>query len=143
MTEKIEGLRELNNQLAAMGANASGKALRNALSSAALPVVKAAKANVPVGTTMHRTYKGRLVAPGFASRSIRRRSRLSRDKRSATVRIGVVPEAFYVVQFLEFGKSRIARQPWLSKAYNSTRSQVLSRFQSQLKRQIEKAARVK
>lgn len=147
---KIEGFKELSKQLSKMSAAVGGKALRSAAMSATLPAVKAARARAPVGNPPFesgkdpypvRTYKGRMRTPGFAKRNIARKSKLSRDKRRVTVSIGVRPEAFYAVQFIELGTSRIPRRTWLEPSFRRSRRQIDTRFKQQLKKNIDKATR--
>lgn len=140
-TQHVEGLADLSRQLEQLEDAARGKALRGAALSASLPTFRAAQAGIPKGKVPHKTYKGRLVAPGFASRNIRRVTRLSRDGGTASVLIGVRREAFYAVQFLERGTSKMAAQPWLVPAYNSTYRQVTNRLAVELEKRIKKAAK--
>ena len=150
-TKQITGYEQIRRQLRAMGAAAGGKALRSAAMTSTLPVVKRAKQLIPVGSPPYesgdpypvRTYKGRLRTPGFAQRNIARKSRLSRDKRFVKVMIGVRPEAFYAVNFIELGTSRIPKRPWLEPALRSSRSQIDQRFKARLKQLIDKAAKTK
>lgn len=148
----ISGFRELSGQLKRMGAANGGKALRNAAMRAMLPAQQAAKANAPVGSPPYsypdrapvdpyprRTYKGRLVTPGFASRSVRRKSLISADRRYVTVLLGVDQEAFYAVNFVELGTSRTPAQPWLEPSFRSSLPAVDTRFQRFLKANIDKA----
>ncbi len=149
-TYKIEGLKELSDQLSGLGANVGGKFLRSAAMSATLPVVKAARTGVPKGSIPHMTGRGkratkryntRLVAPGFASRSIARRSKLSRDKRTASVSIGVKGEAYYAVSFLELGTKHIPKRPWLTRALERNKGAVISRFIQTLRKKIDQEVR--
>ena len=139
MPERVEGLKDLSRKLAELGENAGGKALRNATAAAMRPVAKAAKKNAPVGTTWHTTYKGRRVPPGFLKQSVRMRSRISRDRKTARAVVGVKGEAFYGVQFVELGTSRQPRQPWLEPAFYQNKDTVLSKLKEKLKFQIDKA----
>lgn len=140
-TRQVQGLAALSKKLEELEGAARGKALRGAALSASLPTFRAAQAGIPVGKDAHRTYKGRLVAPGFARRNIRRVTRLSRGGGSVSVLIGVRREAFYAVQFLELGTSQMAKRPWLVPAYNATYRQVTQRFAEQLEKRIKKAAK--
>ena len=139
-TPPLKGFQELQKALKDLGAEAGGKDLRAALMQASLPAFKQARANAPVGEVPHRTYRGRLVAPGFGRRSVARKSRLSRDKSTATVMIGVKPEAYYMVAFVEIGTSKMPKQPWLEPALRSTQTEVVDRFKDRLRRRIEKRA---
>lgn len=149
---EIHGFRELSNQLKAMGDAAGGKALRAAAMSAMLPAVKEARAAAPVGNPPFedgkdpypvRTYTGGLRTPGFAKRNIARKSFISKDRRQVKVMLGVRPKAFYAVQFLELGTSRIPKRPWLEPAFRRSLPQVNARFKQNLKKLIDKAAKVK
>ena len=146
---QITGFKELSAQLTKMGEAVGGKALRSAAMTATLPVVKRAKANIPVGTPPYEsgdpypvtTNKGRLRTPGFAKRNIARKSILSRDKRFVGVMIGVKPEAFYAIQFIEFGTSKTPAQPWLAPALKASRAEIDARMKKRLKQLIDKAAK--
>lgn len=116
----LEGVAELTKQLDALGKLEDGKAIRRGVAAGGRVVVARAKALIPKGVDAHRTYKGRLVAPGFASRSIRSVTTLSKDKQKATAKVGVRAEAFYAVNFVELGTSKMQKQPWLRPAFQST-----------------------
>ena len=113
-TVHVKGLRELEKKLAKLGQQNAGKALRQAAMNATTPGLKAAKREAPIGKQMHRTYKGRLVAPGFLRRSIVRRS--SYRNGWARVIVGVRKEAFYGVLFVEEG-TKPHRIPKREKVY--------------------------
>jgi HK97 gp10 family phage protein len=137
--DNITGFRELSAQLSAMGASVGGKSLRSAAMSAALPVVRAIQAAAPEGDRMHRTYKGRLVSPGFLRRNIARKSFLSKDRTAAVVLIGPKSEAFYG-KFLEFGTSKIPRRPFIEPAFKASIPAINARLEERLKELIAKAA---
>lgn len=149
---KITGFKELTRQLNAMGDAAHGKALRSAAMGSMLPAVKAAKANAPVGNPPFesggdpypvKTYKGRLRTPGFAKRSITRKSKLRKDGKGVRVMLGVKPEAFYAINFIEFGTSKTPKKPWLEPAFRQSIPEVNERFRKRLKQLIDKAAKKK
>lgn len=129
-----------------------GKAVRGAVAKAILPAKRLAKAQAPVarppyvydGRTVdpypRKTYKGRRVTPGFASRSVVHSTRLSRDKATATARLGVRREAFYATQFVELGTSRIPKRPWLEPAFRASQAPMNNAFRRELKRRIDLAA---
>ena len=141
MAEQIKGLKELNKQLKQLGEAAGTKALRGAVGFALTPVVNLAKQNIPKGTEAHKTYKGRLVAPGFSSRNIFKKTRV--DKQTGTVKgsIGAKDEAFYAVNFVEIGTSKMAARPWLRPSFKIKRREMISRFGAKLKKGIEKAVK--
>lgn len=152
----ISGYRELSAQLTAMGAAAGGQALKSAAFASMKPAQEAAQsaapeANPPYGPYPSRstpidpypkkTYKGRLVAPGFAKRSVAIRAYLARTRDSVKVSLGVAREAFYAVQFLELGTSKIPKRPWLEPAFRGATAAVDARLQERLKALIDRAAR--
>ena len=137
------GFRELDAQLAslaqAVGPRRADRVLRSALRFAMTPSRKAAAAKAPIGTRMHKTYKGRLVAPGFLKRNIRVAvTRVKNGKASAL--LGPTKEAFYGTAFIERGvPSRgIPAAPWLVPAFEATKDAALKRFGEKLAQNIEK-----
>lgn len=141
MSEAVQGMAQLQKQLRDMGRMNNGEALLKAARAAAEPIVAKARELIPVGVDQHKTYKGRLVAPGFAKRSIRISARLNKEKTAAIASVGVEPEAFYAVQFVELGTSKMPAQPWLQPAYAATRDEQLALLTKQLKVFIERPNR--
>lgn len=105
--EDLKGYRELSQKLSAMGQRVGGKVLRSALMRSTTKVVREMRQAAPKGTKAHRTYKGRLVAPGFGARSIKRLSRIT--QKGAYILLGVKPEAWYLIQFYD---ERPGRTPY-------------------------------
>lgn len=103
----LQGYAELSRKFAALGKAVGGKALRSAMVKSTSKVLREMKAKAPVGNEAHRTYKKRLVAPGFGRQSIRRISKVRND--GVSIRFGVKREAFYMIQFLD---SRPGRTPY-------------------------------
>lgn len=134
-------LREINARLKKLSESTTGSILRVAANKGIQPAAKKARATIPKGKFAHKTYKGNTVAPGFASRSIRVQTRLSRDKQSALAQLGVLPEAFYATQFVELGTSRQRAQPWLVPSFESTVKEQQSSVAESLKKSLEKAAK--
>jgi len=130
----VQGLKELQAKLQDMESKTSQKALRSALMTSATPTVRKLRAVAPVGTRDHRTYKGRLVAPGFLRRSVGKESKLVRAKNStiAVVYIGVKKEAYYGVQFLDRGTKYIKAQPWFRSTFDENSSNIVSNFRAKL-----------
>lgn len=139
----LEGARELDAQLKELAQAARGRALRKAVGEAMQPAKQTALARIPKGVAMHRTYKGRLVAPGFASRNVAIATSLDRTKEKATARLGVVPEAFYALQFVERGTFKDKPQPWLVPSFEAARGAVETDLTDSLRALILKAARRK
>lgn len=142
MSGALQGVTQLMRQLEELGME-DGKALRASVRAGAAVVVKRAKQLIPEGADMHRTHKGRLVAPGFAKRSIRAVTKLSRDKQKASAAIGVRSEAFYATQFVELGTSRQPAAPWLRPAQEQTQQEQLQAVAGSLRKSIDKAAKKK
>lgn len=140
MATELIGVKELSAKLDKLSRKASGQILRKAANRAVKPVLEAARARIPVNKIeeLHKTYKGRSVAPGFAQRSIAAKVSLSRDGRAVFAAMGVKREAFYATQFVEVGTSKQAKQPWLVPAFEATQSQQLSAFSSVLRDEIMK-----
>lgn len=137
----LEGVSDLMRRLDALGKLEDGKALRRSVAAGGRVVVARAKALIPKGVDAHRTYRGRLVAPGFASRSIRAVTTLTKDKQKAAVLVGVRNEAFYAVQFVEIGTARMEKQPWLRPAFQSTLDAQQQAIAESLRKSIIKAAK--
>ena len=137
----LEGVAELSRKLDLLPKKASGSILRKAVRFAAKPVIDSAKANIPQGVDSHKTYKGRVVAPGFAKRSIRLVVKGSKDGKAAFGSIGVRREAFYAVNFVELGTSKQAKQEWLRPALRDTESQQVTRLAEKLRVEIQKVAK--
>ena len=132
---KIEGLRELSAQLNKLESKLATKTLRNATRAAIAPTHKKIKALTPVGKRAHRTYKGRLVAPGFLKRSIKLGSRFKNGVASAA--IGAKPEAFYGM-FLVIGTKKIKARDFFFRIFANDRPAIESRLVSELKKRIDK-----
>lgn len=140
MAAELLGAQVLSRKLDALARNVRGPILRKAANAAVKPVLDSARSLIPVNKVeeLHKTYKGRLVAPGFAKRSIAAKVTLSQDGRAVFARMGVKREAFYAVSFVELGTSKMAAEPWLRPAFEKNQSAVLKRFAEVLKQQIDK-----
>ena len=130
----VNGLKELQARLSAMESKTSQKALRSALMQSATPMVRKLRAAAPVGTRAHKTYRGRLVAPGFLRRSVAKSSKLIRSANStvAVVFIGVKKEAYYGVQFLDRGTKYIRKIPWFESTFDAGAGGIVSSFRDKL-----------
>ena len=164
MAEELAGVRELTAKLSKLEGKVRLKALRSVLFKATTPVVRIMKTKVPVASRAARTYKGRLVSPGFAKRSIKRltgKKFLAQGKLS--IAIGVAGEAWYAVHLLDQGPYTITerrmstgpsqrtkikvkpytlrRQPWFQSTFIANESQMLGAIKTNLKQTIERIAR--
>jgi len=134
----VQGADRLQKKLAALGEAASGRVIRSAVGYALTPVLKAARQGAPKGSRPHKTYKGRTVAPGFLSRNLKKKARLSRDKSVAYGSIFATGEAFYG-RFSEFGQDgerKQAQHPFLGPAFKSNRQVMVTRYKLKLRQRI-------
>lgn len=137
----LRGLNELDRKLAELGAKTGARVLRASARAALLPVLKDAKATIPEGDAPHYTYKRRLVAPGFAKRSLRRITKIERGRVVAL--LGVAKEAFYAVHFWEYGTPRIPRAPWLGMTLERNADEVTRLIGHEVRKRILKVAKKK
>jgi len=164
------GVKELNRKLERLDRATGIKTLRAAIFKSTGPVFRLMKATVPVGSEMHRTYRKRLVSPGFAKRSIRRimgKKYINQGKLS--IAIGVRKEAFYAIM-LDQGPHTISRRrqqtnikarghvgyrrrhikmkpyvlrkrPWFETIFIASERKMVNSFRDNLKVAIEKAVK--
>lgn len=132
---KIEGLKELSKQLEKLGKELGTKTLRNATRSAMVPTHKKILALTPVGKKAHKTYKGRLVAPGFLKRNLKLRS--SSKKGTVKAFIAAKDEAFYGM-FLALGTKKIPAKDFFFRIFANDRPSIENELVRQLKKRIDK-----
>lgn len=142
MSSRVEGVDELTKRLAALtDPKGMARALRSASAAGMRIAQTQAKGRVPVGSRAHRTYRGRLVTPGFAQRSLRVVTYANKEGTKAGALLGVKAEAFYALQFIELGTAARAATPWLEPSFASVKDAVLQRFKEQLKKRVDAAAK--
>lgn len=134
---KIEGIEDLSKKLNDLSDKMAAKAIRSSVAQATTPALQKMKLAVPVGSKAHKTYKGRLVAPGFLKRSIKRKSYIDKETGNAGAVLGVSAEAFYGVQFLDRGTRFIRAKKWFVTSFESTATSMLDRFKASLAKKIE------
>lgn len=138
---KIEGLDELESRLERIGKKVGSKFLRQALSKAATPVVRAAKQKAPVDSGALRqsigksTQKGRgknvaSVAIGPKKGNARALA-LANSKRSKPIR------GIFYAHIVELGYGRQPPQPFLRPALDETANTSVEIFGNDLKVKIE------
>lgn len=162
MVDVVIGMKQLSDKLSRMKQATAVKALRSAAMAATLPTVRKMKAAAPKGRDTHKTYKRRMVGPGFLSRSVIRKTRKDKETNKITVSIGVKREAFYGVTFLDEGtvvtqrrqtikgkKSRrkiqikpykIAGHKWFKRVFENDANNIFQLFKQKLADKIKKAA---
>jgi len=155
MATELAGVQELNIKLSKLERSVGIKTLRSAVFKSTTPVVRAMKSKIPVGSRAHRTYRKRLVAPGFSKRSIKRltgKKYINQGKLS--IAIGVKAEAFYAINFIDQGPHKVTKRgrrpvksytinqhPWFQSTFLANKNLMLRTFRSELQIAIEKAAR--
>lgn len=146
----IDGLKGMEKNLLALGADLGAKTLRGALRDAAKPLEDYMVANVPVYNEPHKVkLKGQLVAvdPGFLKSKIKRRASYNKRGRItkkfkkndvAVVQVGAfgVP---YVVQ-VEYGSKRNRASNFIRGARVQT-PRAINIFKTRLKRRTELAVK--
>lgn len=141
MTNLLEGVAELEKKLENLKLKQQTAVLRAAVRAAMTPARDRAVELIPVGVDAHRTFKGRLVAPGFAKRSIRMVTKVEQGGAVVSAALGVRREAFYAVNFVELGTAKMPAHPWLRPALKTTQDQALAIFADKLKERIDKVTR--
>lgn len=140
MASKLEGVAALTAQLNEFGAKVAAKELRQTVGKALEVAEHAARANIPVGELPHFTYRGRLVSGGYAVSTLHIETKINKKTGSAVAMLGVGREAFYAVQFVELGTSKMPARPWLRPAFESSEDPMLQAIATELRARIEKIA---
>lgn len=141
MASQLEGVADLTTKLTELGAKVAGKELRGTVKAAIETALHAARVNIPVGSEPHKTYKGRIVTPGFALASIDTKIGLEKKTGTAYALLGVRPEAFYALAFRELGTATQAADPWLRPAFEESEDAMLRTIASELRDRVEKVAK--
>lgn len=152
MTKEVIGVEALQRKLKKVEKAVQPKLVAQSARAALVPMMKTARANAPRGTETHRTYKGRLVAPGFLERNIKLRKMKFRDKNRVGYSLAARGEAFYgkIIEpgFTHKGgrkklgkQTKIPADPWLGKAERQHSSSVDRDFRRALLKRINKAKR--
>ena len=145
VTTEIHGLRELEKALIDLGSEVAGKnggLVRTALMGAALPVMKTAKATVAVSTPADDD-------DGIHIRDVITRSRQNpvdpEMKANEAVDVGLFARGkgkkMIYGQFLEFGTSKMAAQPFLRRALETNQRESINLFRKKLATGIERVAK--
>jgi HK97 gp10 family phage protein len=134
----LAGSADLIKKLQALGALDNGNIMLGALRAGMKEALKLAQNKIPVGTRMHRTYQGRLVAPGFGKRNLRIVTTRKTDSGLPAALLGVRKEAYYETQFLELGTSKMRAQPWLRSAFYNSQDAQKRAIVAYLQKRLEK-----
>jgi len=165
-TMTVTGLAELEEALMELGNSVAGKALYNALMTAAIPIQDTAIAMAPQAAKPRYRYKRRgkrisrrgggqqavsqtvekvLVQPGNLRRNIARKRLKGRKYAELTggeayVGVSWQGDAYYG-RFLEFGTANVAARPFLRPAFDARSGEALGIFMDRLRENIERARR--
>lgn len=139
MASQLEGVAALTAQLVELGVKFAAPELKGTARDAMEIVEHRARSTMPQGTEPHITYRGRLVAPGFALSTLHIETKIDKKRGAAVATLGVGREAFYVVQFVELGTATMPARPWLRPSFESTQDAVLSQITVSLTDRVEKA----
>lgn len=144
----VKGVAELQRMLKRLDKGVTEKVVAKACRAAMVPMRKQAIAEAPISEETHRTYKGRLVGPGFLKRSIKLKK--MRKSKSRYNRVGYTlaarKEAFYG-RIVELGFThnrtgqKIPPNPWLGRAYNKMYRDVDKDFRNKLNKIVKKHLR--
>jgi hypothetical protein len=145
----VEGVDDFSAMINALGEAAFGKNLKSATTFAMTVVKKEAEKNANNfkghldSEFGHDLRDGRTVTPPFTGKQVKKVNALSRDKNSAMSIVGVTHWAFYAVQFVERGYTRVnglnvPAQPWLVPAFEASRKKIIERFGLKMSKQMEK-----
>jgi len=138
---KIEGIADLAAKLKDLkDPKQVGPTLKRGVRAGMLEPARRARQLIPIGVDAHQTYKGRLVAPGFAKRSIRIIAKILKGGQAAYALLGVRAEAFYAVQYVELGTSKMQPRPWLRPAFLSSNDPMLRALGGELNDWIKRIA---
>lgn len=152
----ITGYKELSRHVVGLKYAVSGSQLRNAGRYAMQAAKEQAEQGAPMGDPPYgpyttrstpldpypkKTYKGRLVTPGFSRRSIKLAVKLLGNGTAVRVALGVAREAFYAVQFIELGTSKIAKRPWLEPSFRHSVGEVDRLLRKRLKELMDRSAK--
>lgn len=140
-SKHLVGVKELTQKINAMGTVFAAKNLRGVSKDALEVAEHVARANIPRGTEPHKTYKGRLVSPGFALATLHIETFINKATGTAVAVLGVAREAFYAVLFVELGTSKMPAQPWLRPAFEQSKDPMLQRLAASLRERVEKIAK--
>lgn len=141
MSSALEGVAELTAKLTDLGVKLAAKELKGSVKAALKVALLAARASIPIGTEPHLTYRGRLVAPGFAARSLTIKTKLDKRAGSAVALLGVTQEAFYALQFVELGTAKMPARPWLRPAFASSEDAMLQGLADEMRKRVERIAK--
>lgn len=141
MATGLEGVADLTKKLIDIGGAMAPKELRGTVKGALEQAEHLARARIPQGTESHKTYRGRLVSPGFAVSTLHIETSLNKKTGSAVASLGTSREAFYATLFVELGTVNTPAQPWLRPAFEDSQDPMLRQIAVELRARVEKIAK--
>lgn len=140
MASQLEGVADLTAKLNELGAKFAARQLKGVVEQALSIALHKARATIPIGIEAHKTYRGRIVSPGYALSTLHIETKLDKKRGAIVGLLGVGREAFYAVQFVELGTARVPARPWLRPAFENSDSQMLEEIASELRERVGKIA---
>ena len=134
---RIDGMKELQRKIAEIQNETSPALTAASLRAALKPMQEAAISNAPLGDKAHRSYKGRLLSPGFLKRNIK----LKKIKgKNVGYTLAARDEAFYG-RIIEYGFKGVPGNEWLGGAYEDTKDQVMNNFLVEVSKRLVRASK--
>lgn len=141
MASRLEGVRDATRAITELGAKFAVKELKGTVVAALEEVEHKARARIPRGTEPHRTYRGRLVSPGYAISTLHIETGVNKRTGAVFAALGVGREAFYAVQFQELGTRFHPAQPWLRPSFEESEDSMLRGVADELRGRAENIAK--
>ena len=136
---KVDGLKELEEELLGLSGKIADQTLQAALTMAALPIVNDARAKVPIAHAAYKLYGGGTADPGWLRQRIVRK-KVKNTANSAEVIVTITDKRqAYFWKFIEFGTSKMPARPFMRPAFENKSAEALDRFVDRLKAGIAKA----
>jgi HK97 gp10 family phage protein len=139
----LEGVAQLTAQFNELGVKFASRELRGSVKDALTEAEHRARSRMPQGTEPHKTYRGRLVSPGYAISTLHIETGIDKRAGAAFAALGVGREAFYEVQFQELGTAFHAAQPWLVPSFEESEPAMLENLKGSMIKRLEKVAKSK
>lgn len=141
MEMRVDGLKELQDDLLQLPDKIGGQVLQRSLSSAALPIMNEARDRVPLAHQAYKLYGGGMADPGWLkSRIVRKKVRQSNNSAEVIVTIKDQRQAYFW-RFIEFGTSKLVARPFLRPAFEAKSHEAVDRFAQSLADAIDQARR--
>lgn len=101
MTDNVDGYDAIAGKLRRLDRKLGVRLINSELRKATTPTQRKMRAAAPVGRVLHKSYRGRLLAPGYLKRSLKRRVKRVRKTGNQAVDFGVTREGYYAKFYAE------------------------------------------